>query len=167
MVGYIGRLVVGALALQLFLSASAARAQAPAPESLAAAKELVETMHLNDQYNAVLPAVFKNIKPGIVQGRAEVERAYDALTPLMLEAFRQRISEVIDAAAIVYARTFSVDELHTFNEFYKTPAGQKMLQKMPGMTQELMTVGVKFGQSVGKEIQQRMTEELRKKGIDL
>jgi hypothetical protein len=85
----------------------------------------------------------------------------------MLEAFRQRISEVIDAAAIVYARTFSVDELHTFNEFYKTPAGQKMLQKMPGMTQELMTVGVKFGQSVGKEIQQRMTEELRKKGIDL
>jgi uncharacterized protein len=167
MVGYIGRLVIGALALQLLLSTGAARAQAPAPESLAAAKELVQTMHLNDQFNAVLPGIFKNLKPGIVQGRAEVERAYDALTPLMLEAFRQRTSEMIDAAAIVYARTFSVDELHTLNEFYKTPAGQKMLQKMPAMSQELMTVGVKFGQSVGKDIQQRMTDELRKKGIDL
>ncbi|HLJ00835.1 MAG TPA: DUF2059 domain-containing protein [Bradyrhizobium sp.] len=165
MVGYVGRLVVGVVALQLFLSMEAVRAQAP--ENLVAAKELVETMHLNDQYKAIIPGIVKNLKPAIVQGRVEVDQQYDALAPIMIEGFQQRASEMIDAAAIIYARTFSTEELHALNEFYKTSAGQKMLQKLPGMSQELLAAGAKFGQSVGKDIQQRMIEEMRKKGINL
>jgi uncharacterized protein len=145
----------------------AAQMQPPSPEALSAAKELLETMHLNEQYKAIVPALFKNLKPSIVQGRAEVDRQYDALTPMMIDAFNQRVSEMTDAAAIVYARTFTVEEIHTLNDFYKTSAGQKMLQKLPAMTQELMVAGRKFGQSVGAEVQQRMIDELRKRGINL
>ena len=101
MVSHVVRPLFGALVLHVFFSVGFARAQTPAPEAVAAAKEVIQTMHLNDQYNAVIPGIFKNLKPASVQGRADVEQQYDALVPAMLEAFRQRVSELSDAAAIV------------------------------------------------------------------
>jgi hypothetical protein len=124
-------------------------------------------MRLSDQYDAIIPGIFKNLKPVIVQGRAEVEQQYDALAPAMIEAFRQRVPEMSDLAAIIYARNFSIDDLHVLNDFYKTPAGQRLLQKMPTISQEMMGAGMKFGQSIGGEVQKRMVDELRKKGINL
>jgi uncharacterized protein len=66
--------------------------------------------------------------------------------------------------AAVYARNFTADELRQVTAFYRTPVGQKMLEKLPAITQESMTVGQKFGQSVAAELRTRMIEELRKRG---
>jgi uncharacterized protein len=167
MVSRIVRPLFGALVLHVFFSLGLAQAQAPAPEAIAAARELVETMHLNDQYNAIVPGIFKNLKPAIVQGRADVERQYDALSPAIIDAFRQRVSEMSDAAAVVYAKNFSIEDIHALNDFYKTPTGQRLLQKLPTISQEMMGAGMKFGQSIGGEVQRRMIEELRKKGVTL
>src|SRR5262249_31665010 len=111
--------------------------------------------------------LFKSMKPAIVQGRVDVEKQYDAITPAMVEAFRQRVSELSDVVAAVYARNFSADDLRALNAFYRTPAGQRMLQKLPVVAQETMAAGAKFGRSVGGEVQQRMIEELRKRGVNL
>jgi hypothetical protein len=159
---------IGLLSLLILFSAPLARAQVPpSPEALAAAKELVVTIHLDEQLSAVLPGIIKNLKPSIVQGRSEVDRQYDALAPFLLEGFKARMSELSDAAAIVYARNFSTEDLLALGAFYKTPLGQRLLQKLPTVTQEIMLVGGKFGRSVGEEMQKRMIEELRKKGVNL
>ncbi|MGJ4927821.1 DUF2059 domain-containing protein [Bradyrhizobium sp. HKCCYLS2038] len=158
------------VALTMLLSAitaPTARAQTASPEALAAAKELIVVMHLNDQIAAMLPNMMKNLKPTIVQGRAEVAIEYDALTPRFLQAFQGRMSEFSDAVALVYARNFSAEDLRTMAEFYKTPTGQRALQKLVTVTQESTIVGQKFGQSVGEEISKQMVEELRKKGLKL
>jgi hypothetical protein len=102
-----------------------------------------------------------------VQGRAEAERQYDALALLILEDFKARMSDLIDAAAIIYARNFSTEDLLALNAFYKTPLGQRLLQKLPTVTQETILAGGKFGRSVGEDMEKRMIEELRKKGVNL
>jgi cytochrome c-type biogenesis protein CcmE len=79
LVGKIIRLLVGVATMHLLLATGVVRAQSPSPEALAAARELMQNMHLDEQYKAVLPALFKNMKAVIVQGRAEVERQYEAL----------------------------------------------------------------------------------------
>jgi hypothetical protein len=107
------------------------------------------------------------MKPSIVQGRAEVDRQYDALTPMMLDGFQARLSELSEAAALVYSRNFSSEDMRAMTAFYKTPAGQRLLQKLPTVTQEVMIVGGKFGQSVGEDMRKKMIEELRKKGVNL
>ena len=86
---------------------------------------------------------------------------------MIANGFQARASEIVEAAVIIYARNFSSDDLHALNEFYKSEIGQKLLQKTPTVTQELMTAGSKFGQSVAVDIRQRMIEELRKKGVNL
>ena len=158
--------MVGLLAAVLLLTAPA-RAQSPSPESTAAAKELINTINLADQFKNLMPMIMKNLKPAIVQGRSEVDRDYDAMVPVLLEASQARIGELIEAVAIIYSSNFSAEELRAVIAFYKTPVGQKFLQKQPFMMQQTMTVGQKFGQSVAADMQKRMIEELRKKGHTL
>jgi uncharacterized protein len=162
---------IASFAALLFFVAAPACAQtaapSPAPDTLAAAKELVETMHLTRQYEAILPGILKALKPSIVQGRAEVDREFDTLVPIILDAFRSRLDEMTDAVATVYASNFSTDELRAVIAFYKTPVGQKMLDKLPTVTQQTVIVGARFGRSVAEDLRKRMIEELRKKGVDL
>jgi uncharacterized protein len=168
----LGRLSRAAgLAVAMFVLLAPARAQTPAPtpspDSLAAAKELVTTMNLVEQFKAMMPALMKTLKPAIVQGRSEVDRDYDAMTPILLEGFQARLGELTEAVAIVYSSNFTADDLHALTAFYKTPTGQKFLQKTPIIMQQTMTAGQKFGQSVAADMQKRIIEELRKKGHTL
>ena len=158
--------MVGLFAAVLLLAAPA-RAQSPSPESTAAAKELINTINLADQFKNLMPMIMKNLKPAIVQGRSGVDRDYDAMVPVLLEASQARIRELIEAVAIIYSSNFSAEELRAVIAFYKTPVGQKFLQKQPFMMQQTMTVGQKFGQSIAADMQKRMIEELRKKGHTL
>ena len=158
--------MVGLLAVILLLT-TPARAQSPSPESTAAAKELATTMKLTEQFKTMMPLIMKNLKPVLVQGRSDLDRDYDVLVPILLEGFQARIGELVDAVAVIYASNFSAEELRAVTAFYKTPAGQKFLQKTPAVMQQTMAAGQQFGQSAAADMQKRMIEELRKKGHTL
>jgi hypothetical protein len=163
----IARLLVAAFLFVGPLARAQSDAPAPSPEALAAARELVTTINLTKQFTALMPTIMKALKPAIVQNRSDVERDYDALTPILLGGFQARLGELSEAVAIIYASNFSADDLHALTAFYKTPLGQKLLQKTPVVATETMGAGQKFGQSVAADMRQRMIEELRKKGHDL
>src|SRR3954454_13809825 len=134
------------------------------PETRAAAKELIATMRVADQFKQLFPAIMSQLKPAIVQGRAEVERDYDQAMAVVLEAMHGRIEELITSIATIYAVNFSRDELGQLLAFYRTSAGQKFIEKMPTITQQSLTVGQKFGQQISGDLRNRMIEELRKRG---
>jgi hypothetical protein len=148
----------------LMLVAAPAAAQAPVPEARAAAKELVETMRATDQLKAMMPMIMQQLKPMIVQGRPEVERDFDLLLPVVTDAMTGRMSELVEAVALVYAAHFSADELRQITAFYRTAVGEKFLQKLPLITQQSMAVGQRFGEQVASGLRDCMIEELRKKG---
>jgi hypothetical protein len=158
--------IVGLLAILLF-ALTPVRAQSPASDAEAAARELIVTMKIDDQLKALLPMIMKTMKPAIVQNRADVEREYDALVPILLAGMQARLGELTDAVVAVYASNFSAEELGAATAFYRTPAGQKFLQKNPLVVQQTMLLGQKFGQSIGADAQKRMIEELRGKGYKL
>jgi hypothetical protein len=146
---------------------SVAPAPAQSPEALAAAKELMTTMNSADQFKSILPSLLNALKPAIVQNRPEVERDYNALVPMMLDTMNARVGEILDTVAAIYARNFTVAELNEIIAFYRGPTGQKFVQKIPGVMQESLAAGQKFGQAVGADLQKRMIEELRKKGHNI
>jgi hypothetical protein len=148
----------------IWLTPIPARAQTPSPESIAAAKELVATINLGEQFKNLMPTIMTTLKPAIVQGRPNVERDYDAMIPMLLQSFQSRMEELSDAVVKVYASNFSADDLRALIVFYKTPVGQKFLQKTPLVARQTMAVGQQFGRSIASEIRTRMIEELRKKG---
>jgi hypothetical protein len=148
----------------LLLSAAPALSQTPPVDAVAAARELIVTMKAADTFKAILPSIMKTLKPAIVQNRPEVERDYDAIIPIMMEGMTARVNEVLDKVAALYARVFTVDELHEITAFYRGPTGQKFVNSQTVIMQESMAIGQQFGQTVARELQSRIIEELRKRG---
>jgi uncharacterized protein len=153
-----------ALAFVAVLSVSPVAAQGASDDGLSAARELIAVTRATEQIKQMLPAIMQALKPAIVQGRPQVERDYDAVMPLLLDAMGSRIGEMADQIASVYARNFTPDEMRQLVAFYRGPLGQKFLEKMPTVMQESMSVGQSFGQQIAGELRSRMIEELRKKG---
>ena len=161
------RALAGVVLLITLLNSGMASAQAPSPEALAIARELIAASRADETMKLLLPSIVKLIKPSIVQGRPQVEKDFDALTPLMLETFKAQLGELTDKAAVLYATNFTVAEMKDILVFYRGPAGQKLLAKGPMITMQLMAAGQQLGAQLGREVQSRIIEELKKKGHDI
>jgi hypothetical protein len=146
---------------------SAVPAPAQSPDAVAAAKDLMVVMHSADNFKLMMPQLMAALKPAIVQGRPDVDKDYDALVPTLLGAMTSRLDEMIDKIAEIYARKFSAAELKEVANFYRGPTGQKFVAQLPGIMQESMAVGQQFGQQLAGELQQRMIQELSKKGYNI
>jgi hypothetical protein len=157
--------VVFALGLALLCGRpAAAQSQTPPPEAMAAARELVVAAQAANNLKTLLPLIMQQLKPAIVQGRAEVGRDYDAIMPQLLQAALARTDAFVDGLAIVYARNLTIDEMKQLADFYRSPVGQTFLKKMPVIFQESMALGQRFGEEAAGELHDRMIEELRKRG---
>jgi uncharacterized protein len=142
-------------------------AQSPNSDATAAARELIDTMKLADQFKAVLPTIIQHLKPAIVQNRADVERDFDAILPIVLDKMTAHLGELTNEMASVYANNFTAAELHDLTAFYKSPTGQKLLRMMPAVTSQTMAAGQKFGQTAAADARKQVIEELRNKGHSL
>jgi hypothetical protein len=153
-------LVAGSMVL---FSISPATAQAPSPDAMTAARNLVTTLKLTDRYKALLPAILLNIKPALTQDRPELEADFETLKPKMAEAFTPHYNAMVDAIATVYATSFSVEELRDLDAFYRRPAGQKLLEKGPALTQQGVQVGEDGSRKAAEEMKTSLAPLLRQK----
>ena len=151
----------------LLFSLGASQAQTPSPEAMTEARALVTTMKLSDQYKALLPAILLGLKPAVVQDRPEIERDYDAMMPMLADAFAPYYSAMVDDIAAVYANNFTASELREIEAFYRQPIGQKLLEKTPVIAQQSMQVGPDASRKAADDLKGRLTEALRQKGHKL
>ena len=145
----------------LLFSTCVAPAQTPSPDAMTAARSLVTTLGLSDQYKALLPVILLSLKPVLTQERPEMERAFDAVLPKMAEVYAPYYTAMVDAAAAVYANTFTVDELRDIEAFYSRPAGKKLLEKSQVIAQQTTQVGQETGRKATEALRARLTELLR------
>jgi hypothetical protein len=151
----------------LLFSISGASAQTPSPEAMTAARSLVTTMKLSDQYKALLPGVLLGLRPTLTQDRPEIERDFDAMMPMMVEAFAPYYTSMVDNVATIYANNFTAAELRAIEAFYRQPVGQKLLDKSQVLAQQSAQVGQDASRKAAEEIRKRLTEALRQKGHKL
>ena len=145
----------------LLFSTCVAPAQTPSPEAMTAARSLVTTLGLSDQYKALLPVILLSLKPVLTQERPEMERAFDAVLPKMAEVYAPYYTAMVDAAAAIYANTFTVDELRDIEAFYSRPAGKKLLEKSQVIAQQSTQVGQETGRKATEALRARLTDLLR------
>ncbi|OKO85634.1 hypothetical protein AC629_18400 [Bradyrhizobium sp. NAS80.1] len=151
----------------LLLLVCGASAQAPSPEAMSAARQLVTTLKIADQYRAQLPQLMLKLRPVVAQDRPEIERDYDALTVPGSEIYAPFLASMIDQIAALYATSFTLDELRQIETFYAQPAGQKFLEKSDALAQASAQIGQDVSQKAADELKLRLIEALRQKGHKL
>jgi hypothetical protein len=151
----------------LLFSISAASAQTPSPDAMTAARSLVTTMKLPDQYKALLPAILLGLRRTLTQDRPEIERDYDAMKPTVEAAFTPYYTAMLDDVAAIYANNFTVAEMREMETFFRRPVGQKYLEKAPPIAQQINQVTQDASRKAADDLRTRLTEALRQKGHKL
>jgi len=145
-------LIAALIALSLICPGRYAAQTQPDPEAVAAAKELIITMRMTDQFTLSLPGMLQVIKPLVTQGRPEIERDFDAAAPVVLDQMKARVTEFLGPIADIYIRNFTVIEMREMAAFYRKPTGQKFLDRSFVVTQETATIGQNIGNVLVREM---------------
>jgi uncharacterized protein len=154
-------------ASMLLSSICASQAQTPSPDAMTAARTLVTTLKLPEQYRPLLPGLMLTLKPALVQDRPEIERDYDAMMPMIEDAYKQYNTAMLNDVAAVYASSFTAGELRELEAFYRQPVGQKLLVKSQAIAQQTNQVAQDASRKAAEDLRTRLTEALRQKGHKL
>jgi uncharacterized protein len=150
------------------LAAGPASAQTTgSPQAVQAATELASIMSkdlLAQMTNQMTAKVWPQIE---AKARGNADAA--TLTELRGEFERvvvNFVTESLKDMPVIYARYFTVDELHDMAAFYRTPTGQKALQRMPKVLGETYGLLLPRLPSLQQELQQVTVKIMTKHGDD-
>ncbi len=134
----------------------------------AAVEELLNAMHadvtmkktLDKQREAMvkmLPALMpKDLPPEAVQ------QAQEMMPRVMDVVYKQLTWESLKPDFIqIYSEVFSEDEIKSLTAFYNTPAGQKLIEKMPEVTAKSMQLMQKRMVTIMPELQKAIQQTIQ------
>jgi hypothetical protein len=146
-----------------------AQAQAPAtasPEAIAAANELFGILSVDMMKQ--LTAQMTNLMWPMLEKKARDERIDDATIAELRKEFDRiqvaNLTEIMKQAPPIYARHFSVDELHELIAFYRSPTGAKALHELPQVMGEFVAVIAPRMQEMQRQSAQAFEKILRAHG---
>ncbi|MBV9657279.1 MAG: DUF2059 domain-containing protein [Verrucomicrobia bacterium] len=151
----------GVTCLLLAFTALPAQADDDAASRRSAAEELLKTMRMEEmqartveQAKTMIAGMSNrsmqqyNLSPETV---AEAKKTQAAMLDLI---FRKLSWEAMKSEYIgIYADTFTESELKELTTFYRSPAGQKLLEKQPQLTAKIMEISQKRTMELMPEIQ--------------
>ena len=150
---------IAAPLMVLALAGAPPAARADDASRLKLAHEVVEVAHAGDHMKALMPTFLGQMK-GMLKAQGTVD---DKEAETFLARFQTRFDDGIPAfvnlVAEVYAREFSEDDLRNLLAFYRTPAGQHMLDKQVPIAQGMAQVGARWGQSVAADVVAELKKE--------
>ena len=130
------------LAAALALAAPCAPAAAddtPSPEAIGAAKELLALVSpdLATQFTSQMTATFWPQVEEQVRANKIDDQTIAAMRAAFEQIQRKFIETAMSDAPPVYARHFTVAELHDLTAFYRSPTGSKALHELPEVMGDL------------------------------
>jgi hypothetical protein len=137
----------------------------PAPEAMKAADELFSLMS-KDMVGQIASQLTAALWPLI---ETDLKTKLDAATIAQLRVEFERIqmdnmAMVMKGAPAIYARHFTVQELHDLTAFYRTPTGQKAVREMPQVMEESIEAITPRIQEIQTQSMEAFSKVLRERG---
>lgn len=156
---------LAAVVLSLACVSPAAFAQSkPTPAALATAKELITVTGANVIFNPLIAGVIEQAKLLYLQQNPGLAKDLNEITAKMRADMAPRFTELNDEVARLYAADFSEQELKDILVFYKSPVGQKLLERQPKVIDASMKFAQTWANKLSDEVVAKMRDELKKRG---
>jgi len=91
--------------------------------------------------------------------KANLPAAQKAAPPLptefwtrLLDTLSRGAPELLDSVAVVYASTFSLEDLRELTAFYESPLGRRLRAAQPGILAQSTAVGQRWGARIGAAV---------------
>jgi hypothetical protein len=146
------------VALALLAAPASLQGQAAAPAAapvdsatMRSARALLETMRAQDVFIATVEKSLQAADGGANQLPPNfVER--------FLGAIRTEAPRLIEEMSLIYARNYTRQDMDDFNRFYRTPLGQRMIDKQAVITAESGAMGQRWGAALAMRVMGEMIQ---------
>jgi len=145
-------------------AATQAPAKPPSPNAILLAKQIVEIKGLKALFDPVSRGVVEKAKNAYMQTNFMFAKDIDEITIDLHKEYDARSTELVDAAAQIYATHFTEAELKGLLDFYHSPLGQKMLDQEPKVMDETMSTAAKLADKLSENVMAKMRAEMKKRG---
>jgi uncharacterized protein len=131
------------------------------PETMELALRLVEISGTGRTYDEVLPLVADRAKNAFIRANPDMQLGIISIVDRVAVSLVSRRPELDNYLARVWASAFTADEMQELVDFYDSDIGKKFASTMPRMLAVQAAAAQEWGRSVGEELQQKVSEELR------
>jgi uncharacterized protein len=153
-----------AVAVTLVAFGPAAHAAKPSAAAIQTAKQLIAVTRATTVFDPLIAGVVEQAKLLFLQQNPGLGKDLNEVAAKLRTELKPRFSEITNEVALLYARNFTEQELKEILAFYKTPTGQKLLQKQPKVIDTSMSFAQTWANKLSDEVIAKMRAEMKKKG---
>ncbi len=128
--------------------AAAVATTTAAPERLAAARDLLEVTGVTKQLDGMIDAMKKSFAGGAKAEASETGKKMSAEFDAGMAKFMSYKQDMMNDFAVLYAETFTAEEMKTIADFYRSGTGAKFISMTPELMQKGSVIGMKYSQKV-------------------
>jgi hypothetical protein len=132
------------------------------------AREIFRVMQADRIMDQMVEAAFGQMGAMMQQQHPDLPQGALAIVREEISAtLRQSLPELVEQMAQVYEDVFTEEELDAMLDFYRGPAGQSLLNKMPQVMARSMQFSQSWAISAFQDLPQRIEQRLRAEGYEL
>jgi len=139
----------------------------PSPASMLLAKQIVEIKDVKDVFQPLVRGVVLKSKQMFMQTNFMWQKDLDEVAVIVQKQYDPRLSELVDAAARIYASHFTEQELKDLLAFYQSPLGKKAIAEEPKALDESMNYAGTWADNLSLQVIDSMRAEMKKRGHEM
>jgi len=153
--------------LVAFGPAAHAATKKPSAASMQVARQLIKVTHATTVFDPLIAGVVEQAKLLLLQQNPDLGKDLNEVAIKLREQLKPRFSQITDEVTLLYAQSFSEQDLKNILVFYQSPAGQKLLKKQPKVIDASMSFAQTWANKLSDEVLEKMRAMMKKKGHDL
>lgn len=143
----------------------AAHAQEPSDAHVAAARNAISALGATNPFDGILPAAALGLKSRLIANNPDLEDQISDIVDAETLAMVSRRSALEEEAARIYASAFTEEDLKAIADFYKTEAGQKLLQNGPIVSREVNGAVSVWARGIERDLLQNVIAKMNEAGL--
>ncbi|MFC0283123.1 DUF2059 domain-containing protein [Camelimonas abortus] len=154
---------IGLISLAPLAAGVASAQNAPSESQLAAAREVVRASGLARSFEAVPPTLFDQVRAQLVT-RPEIKGDVEEIIVRITPQITARADDMVNEAARIFAAQIPEADLKQVAEFFKSPAGQKYVNALPAVMQDLAPRMQEWTEALSGVVVELIRNELQARG---
>ncbi|MDO9418951.1 DUF2059 domain-containing protein [Pararhizobium sp.] len=148
----LGRTLAATLIVSAFALAPAVRAQEVSDEQIKAARAALAALGETKGFDNILPNLSERLKASLIQATPNYQDLITTTVDEKAISLATRRADLEREAAVIYAKTFTVEELKAIADFYNLPVGKKLLNDRPIAVRELLKAADIWAAGVSRDL---------------
>lgn len=157
-----GRAVSVAIVISGIALGTSARAQDVPEEHVQAARAAIGALGLTNQFDNILPTLADRLKRELILNYPNLQDEISATVDKTALSLAPRRADLEREAALVYAKSFTVEELNAVAAFYNSETGKKLLRDGPIAAREMLKAADIWASGIQRDLSEQTNDEMLK-----